>query len=176
MYQLPEQFIRANRASVETFTTFAQAAFSGAERVAALNLNTARSLLEEGANTSRTWLAARDVQDMVSLQATLARPDLGTLSAYSRRVLDITAQTQEALNEVVEARVSEINTDLDLALDKMVKKAPAGSDLALSALRSSLSAVNSAYKDLSRTAKQFTEMAEANFAVATTTKLAPKIA
>ncbi|MCF8176346.1 MAG: phasin family protein [Burkholderiaceae bacterium] len=176
MYQLPEQFVRANRASVETFTTFAQAAFSGAERVAALNLNAARSLLEEGTSTSRNWLAAKDVQDMVSLQATLARPDLGTLNAYSRRVLDITVQTQEALSDVVDARLSEINTDLDLALDTMVKNAPAGSDLALSAFRTSLSAVNSAYKELSRTAKQITEMAEANFAVAAATKPAPKIA
>ncbi|HNB07330.1 MAG TPA: phasin family protein, partial [Thauera aminoaromatica] len=38
----PEQFTAANKANIETLLTLANTAFASAERLAALNLNTAR--------------------------------------------------------------------------------------------------------------------------------------
>ena len=44
------------------------------------------------------------------------------------------------------------------ALDKMVKSAPAGSEVAVAAVKSAISAVNSTYDNLSKAGKQFAEM------------------
>ena len=41
-----EQFASANKANVETLLTIANTAFASAERLAALNLNTARAVLD----------------------------------------------------------------------------------------------------------------------------------
>ena len=48
------------------------------------------------------------------------------------------------------------------ALDRMVKNAPAGSEVGVAALKSGIAAVNSAYDNLSKVAKQFTEASQAN--------------
>jgi hypothetical protein len=68
---------------------------------------------------------------------------------------------------VVEAQVSELNKNLTLALDEAVKTAPAGSDLAVNALRSAIAAANTAYDSMTKAAKQAGEITEANIAAAT---------
>ena len=83
---------------------------------------------------------------------------------YSRRVYAIANQTREALSKVVDSQVSEVNASLGTTLDQAVKTAPAGTDLAINALRSALAAANTAYDTMSKTAKQATEIAEANLA------------
>jgi hypothetical protein len=103
---------------------------------------------------------------LVALQKSLAKPDTEKAADYTRRVYEIATQTQEALSHVVEAQVAELNKNLGLALDEAVKTAPAGSDLAVNALRSVISAANSAYDSMSKAAKQASEIAEANLAVA----------
>ena len=176
MYKVPEQLTRANKVGVETLVTIANAAFAGAERLAALNLNAARSLLEDSAANTRALLAVTDVKDLISLQNTLAQPGLERATVYSRSVCQIATATQEALSEVVEGRISEMNKSASLALDKAVKNAPIGSDVAVNAIRSALSAANSVYDDMSKVARRVTEIAQANLAADTAIKSGGKAA
>lgn len=173
MYNVSEQLSSSNKAGVETFMTIANATFAGAERLAALNLNAARTFVEDSAANTRALLAVKDVEEMVSLQKSLAQPDAEKATDYSRRVYEIATETQGVLSQVIEAQMSELNKNLTQALDKAVKTAPAGSDLAVNALRSAISAANSAYDSMSKAAKQATEMAEANLGAATAA-LTPK--
>jgi phasin family protein len=166
MNKVSEQISNSNKAGVETFMTIANATFAGAERLAALNLNAARNFIEDSTASTRALLAVKDVETLVALQKSLAKPDTEKAADYTRRVYEIATQTQEALSHVVEAQVAELNKNLGLALDEAVKTAPAGSDLAVNALRSVISAANSAYDSMSKAAKQASEIAEANLAVA----------
>jgi len=125
MYKVPEQLASANKAGVETFATIANTAFAGAERVLALNLNAARTLLADGAVNARVLSSVRDVEGLVSLQTKLGQPGLEKAVAYSRRVYDIATQTREALSQVVRAQFFELNRTLGLARGKAVKTAPA---------------------------------------------------
>ncbi|MCX7163191.1 MAG: phasin family protein [Betaproteobacteria bacterium] len=170
MYKISEQLANANKAGVETFATIANTAFASAERVAALNLNAARTLLEDSADNARALFSVKDVQGLVSLQDTLGQPGLDKATAYSRSVYDIATQTQEALSRVVKAQFSELNKNLGLALDKAAKTGPAGSDVTVNAIKSALSAANSAYDSMTEAAKQATEMAEAKL-IATATAI-----
>lgn len=164
MYQMPEQFNSVSKAGVETLATLANTTFGGMEQLAALNLNAARTLLEQTAANSRALLAAGDVDVLRSIQASLAKADPDTLIDYSRRVYTIANQTREALSDVVDSQVSELNASLGSRLEQAVKTAPAGTDLAFNALRSALSAANTAYDTMSKAAKQANEIAEANLA------------
>lgn len=122
MNTLPEQVIDANRAAIETFLTMANAAFGGAERLAALNLNAARTLLDDSAANTRAMLAIEDVPGLVSLQGTLAQPGMDKAGVYSRSLYRIASETREALSEVVEGQVSELNTSARLVLDKAARQ------------------------------------------------------
>ncbi len=163
----PEQFTSTNKASVETLLTLANAAFASAERLAALNLNTARSILEDGVANTKALLGAKDVQELVSLQAALAQPIVEKAVAYARSVYEITSQSQEEVSKVMESQVAELNKGVASALDNAAKSAPAGSDVAVAAVKSAIAAANSAYDNMSKAAKQVAEIAEANVAAAT---------
>jgi len=167
MYTTPEQLAGANKANVETLLTIANTAFASAERLAALNLNTARTLLEDSVNNAKSLLAAKDAQELVSMQAALAQPAFEKAVAYSRSVYEITAQTQDEFSKIFDSQYVEMNKNVSSALDKAVKNAPAGSDVAVAAVKSAIAAANSAYETMNKAAKQVAEMAEANVAAAT---------
>jgi phasin family protein len=163
----PEQIAAANKANVESLLTLANTAFASAERLAALNLNTARNLLEDTVASAKALLSAKDVQELMSIQATLAQPSVEKAVAYSRSIYEIASQTQEEVGKIFEAQFAEANKSVTSALDKAVKNAPAGSDVAVAAVKSAIAAANSAYDSMTKAAKQVAEIAEANVAAAT---------
>lgn len=167
MFATPEQFAATSKGNVEALLTLANTAFAGAERLAALNLNTARSLLEDAVANSKALLGAKDVQELVSLQSSLAQPLVEKVVAYNRSVYEIASQSQEEVSKLVEAQLAEANKNVAAVLDKAAKSAPAGSDVAVAAVKSALAAANSAYDSVSKAAKQVAEIAEANVAAAT---------
>ncbi|MDY0011766.1 MAG: phasin family protein [Rhodocyclaceae bacterium] len=167
MYTTPEQFSASAETSVEAFMTLAKSAFNGAERLAALNLNTARAALEDTIDATRALLAAKDPQALLALQSSLAQPLVEKTLAYARNVYEIATQTQEELSKVVESKAMALNKDLGDALAKAAQSAPAGSDVAVAAVKSAIAAANSAYDSMSKAAKQVAEITEANVAAAT---------
>ena len=167
MYTTPEKLASANKANVETLLTLANTAFASAERLAALNLNTARTLVEESVSNAKSLLGAKDAQDLVGLQSSLGQPAVEKIVAYSRSVYEIATQTQEEISKVFEGQFAELNKNVASALDIAAKNAPAGSDVAVAAVKSAIAAANSAFDSMSKAAKQVTEIAEANVAAAT---------
>ena len=167
MFATPEQLASANKANVEAVLTLANTAFASAERLAALNLNTARAVLEDSVGNAKALLGVKDLQEFVALQSTLAQPSVEKAVAYSRSVYEISAQTQEEFSKVVETQFAELNKNVAALLDKAAKSAPAGSDVAVAAVKSAIAAANSAYDSINKAAKQVAEIAEANVAAAT---------
>jgi phasin family protein len=167
MYTTPEQLSAANKANVETLVTIANTAFASAERFAALNLNTARMMLEETAGSTKTLMTAKDARELMALQTAIAQPVLEKAVAYSRSAYEIATQTQEAMAKLFESQLAALNNNVTTALDKASQNAPAGSDLAINAVKSAIAAANTAYASMNKAAKQVAEMAEANVANAT---------
>lgn len=167
MFATPEQFAASNKANVEAFLTVVNSAFASAERLAALNLNTARAAFEDTMANTKAMMGVKDVQEMVSLQTALAQPLIEKAVAYNRSVYEITTQNQDEVSKLVEVQVAEMNKNLAAALDNAAKSAPAGSDVAVAAVKSAIAAANSAYDSVSKAARQVAEITEANVAAAT---------
>ena len=167
MFATPEQFAAANKAAVESLLNLANTALASAERVAALNLNTARSVLEDGVSNTKALLGVKDVQEALSVQSTLAQPNVEKAVAYSRSVYEISAQTQEEFAKVLEAQFGGFQKQVADLLDKAAKSAPAGSDVAVAAVKSAIAAATSAFDSMNKAAKQVAEITEANVAAAT---------
>jgi phasin family protein len=163
----PEQFAAANKASVEALLALATTSLASAERIAALNLHTARSLTEDSVANFKTLLGAKDPQEALSLQSSLAQPNVEKAVAYSRSLYEISAQTQEQISKIVESQLSGINSNVNSLVNDALAKAPAGSEVAVAAVKSAIAAANSAYEGLNKAAKQVAEIAEANVAAAT---------
>lgn len=167
MITTPENIASANKAAVETFITLANTAFASTERFAALNLNVGRSFLEDGIANAKALFGAKDPQQLFALQTTLAQPAAEKLVSYSRSVYEIATQTQEEVSKVIEAQFAEVKENITSVLEKAAKNAPAGSEAAVTAVKSAFAAANSAYDNISKASKQVVEIAEANLASAT---------
>lgn len=167
MFATPEKLAAWNKANVETMLTLANTGFAGVERLAALNLNTTRSALEEGVANVKALLGVKDMQEMMNLQSAWAQPALEKVVAYWRSVYEISTQTQEEFAKVFEAQYADFNKSVAAALENAAKSAPAGSEVAVAAVKSALTAANSVFDNMSKAAKQVADIAEANVTAAT---------
>ena len=169
MYVTPEQIQAASKANVETFLAVANTQFAALEKLANIQASAMKSAFEDSIANTRALLGAKDVQEFVSLQNSFAQPTLEKAMAYSRSVYEVATGANAELSKVAERRVAEWNENFVSLLDKAAKNAPAGSDVAVSAVKQMLAAANSAYDNFTKVAKQATEIAEANVAAATET-------
>ncbi len=163
----PEQFAAANKAAVDSLLSVANTALASAERIASLNLETARSVLEDSVANTKALMGAKDPQEALSIQASLTQPSVEKAVAYSKSVYEISTETQEQLTKMVEAQFGDFQKNVAAMLEKAAKSAPAGSDVAVAAVQSAIAAANSAFDNMRKTAKQVTEMAQTNMAAAT---------
>ena len=168
MYATPEQFAATSKASVDALFTIAQAQFAAFERLAVLNFNTTKAAFEDSVNQSKALLSAKDPQEFVNLSAASAQPALEKAIAYSRGVYELATQTQAEVTKLAETRAAEMNKTVGSLLEKLTQNAPAGSDVAVTAVKSAMAAANSAYDSFTKVVKQATDMAEANVTAATT--------
>lgn len=169
MYVTPEQIQAAGKSQVETVLSLAAMQFAAMEKLATLNANAMKSAFEDSLSNTRALFGAKDVQEFINLQSTLATPAIEKAIAYSKSVYEVATETNAELSKVAEQRVAEWNESFSSLLDKAVKNAPAGSDVAVAAVKSMIAAANSAYDNMTKVAKQATEIAEANVAAASET-------
>lgn len=174
----PEEFLNSSKASLDLAVFFSNTALASIERLTALNLNAARSILEESLAISKALLGAKDLQSFLSLQSSLTQPTIEKTVAYSRNVFEITSEAKENIAKVVESKIADANNKVSGLVQKALDKAPAGSEVAVAAVKSAIAASNSAYEGINKAAKQVAEIAEANVAAATsaTVKAAAAVA
>ncbi|TXG97512.1 MAG: phasin family protein [Rhodocyclaceae bacterium] len=163
----PEQFAAANKAAVDSLLSVANTALASAERIATLNLETARSVLEDSVSNAKAIMGAKDPQEALTIQASLAKPSVEKAVAYGKSVYEISSETQEQLAKMVEAQFGDFQKNVAAMLEKAAKSAPAGSDVAVAAVQSAIAAANSAFDNMRKAAQQVTEMAQSNIAAAT---------
>ena len=169
MYVTPEQIQATNKANVEAILALASSQFAAIEKFASLNANAVKAAFEDSLANARALAGAKDVQELLNLQSTFAQPAIEKAIAYSKSVYEVATQTNGEFSKVAERRVAEWNENFVSLLDKAAKNAPAGSDVAVSAVKQMIAAANSAYDNFNKVAKQATEIAEANVVTATET-------
>ena len=166
MYQTPEQLVAMNKANLEVAMKFAGVALQGAERILDLQLKAAKSAFSDSVENAKTIAAVKDVKELASLKNSLAQPSIEKATAYAKSIYDVTTATQAQFGALVEEQVSEFNKQVVTALDKMVKTAPAGSEVGIAAFKSAIAAVNSGYDNISKVAKQFADATQSNIEAA----------
>jgi len=159
-----EQFAALQKANLDTTLSLASAVLAGAERLANLQLSTAKDLLADNAKTARSLMSIKNPQDLTAIQPSV-EPLLERALAYSRSVYEVTAQTQSEIAKVLEGRMKHLTASMNEAMETAAKAGP-GSDVAMAAMKSAMAAANSAYENVQKMTKQVTELTEANISAA----------
>jgi phasin family protein len=164
-----EQVLAAQKANVQTLFGLSAKAFEGVEKLVELNLQVARTALEEVGENATAALSVKDAQELLSLQASLLQPTAERAAAYTRHVYDIAAATNAEVVKAAEAQVADAQKKFMGLVDSASKNAPAGSENAVALVRSAVAAANNAFESVQKAAKQAADVAEANFQAITAT-------
>jgi phasin family protein len=164
----PEQVIAAHKASFDTLFAVFNNALDSAEKLAALNISSTRTALEDQLSGAKSLLGAKDLQEALSVQGSLVQPQIEKAIAYSRSLYEISSDVQEQLVKRLELHQSEVNKSVTSLLDSYSKSAPSsGSQAAVAAVKSAISAANTAFDNVNKAARQVANITEASVDAAT---------
>jgi phasin family protein len=169
MYNVPEQMVATNKENFETVIAFAGITTAGAEKLIELQLRTAKNFFADAVKNAKALAAVKDVQELTEIQTAIAQPVADKATTYARSVYAVIAETQAELNKFFEERIAETNKTFVTVLDQAVKSAPAGSDVAVAAVKSAMAAANQAYDAFSKATRQVAEATETTMTAATNT-------
>lgn len=146
---IPEQIAAIAEANIGVAMNLSTISLNSAERLAALNLNALRSVLDDFAACSKALIEMKDAQDLPKLQSAFSEPAKDKVVTYSRKLQELAATTQHELSNVMKSYFGDIT------------KSSAGSS----------SGWGSAFDLFEKAGRQFASIAEANIkAVAQTSE------
>jgi phasin family protein len=166
MYTTPTQFVEMQKSHVDALNTLGHALFSAAEKLITLNLAAVKAVMQDTSESTRTLLGARDAQELMALSSALGQPNIEKAVGYSRNFYAIVSDAGAEIAKVFEAQINDGNRKATEMLELVSKNAPAGSEPLVSMFKSAVAASNTAFDTAQKTAKQATDWAESNFAVA----------
>ena len=166
-----EQIVATNKANLETLFGLTTKAFAGVEKMVELNVTAAKAALAETAEHAKASMSVKDAQEFMALQAGLLQPMAEKSAAYSRHLYDIANSASAEFTKNVEAQSAEAQSKFMGLVDSASKNAPAGSESAVTMMKSAVAAANNAFESVQKSVKQATEMAEKNFTTASETAM-----
>ena len=174
MYNATEQFAELNKASVEQVTKLAAVALQNAEKLFNANLEAAKFALAQGVEGASAAAAAKDVQQLFTLPSRYAETGVQGALGYSRNLYEIASETQAQYTALAEEAFAAYTKGFASWVDKAGANAPAGSDFAVNALKSTVAATSVAFDQFQKATKQVVDLADASVraAAANATKAA----
>ena len=159
----PEQVVAANKANLETLVGLTSKAFSGVEQLIELNLAAAKSAMVDSQEHINASLSVKDAQELLALQSSLFQPLAEKAVAYNRHLYEIATGTGAHFQGTMEGKFAEAQQTFHAMVDNAAKNAPAGSEAAVAAFKTAVSAGNNALETVQKAVKQATEVAESNY-------------
>ncbi len=162
MYNTPEQVTEFNKSAVNAALQLTKIALDTAERFVGLQLEAGKDSFAEVSETLRALTEARDPQQLLDLRAKLTDKGVEKATAYSRSLYDVAAHAQAQVSALLEGQAADWNQSIASNIDKAVKAAPAGADVAIAAVKSTVAATTAAFDGVTKTAKQMASFADAS--------------
>src|SRR5579862_4530175 len=162
MYTPTEQLTEINKAGYANAVKLAELSLDKAERLTKLNLQAAKVVLEQGAYTASAVAGVKDVQELAAVRVKLAEAGVQSVIGYSRGVYQIASEAQADLSALAEEAWAGYTKTVAAWVEHAAKNAPAGSDVAVTALKSTVAATTAAFDQLSKATKQVVSFADAS--------------
>lgn len=171
MSSISEQLAAAAKAHFETqfqlLNTLTSKAFEGVEQVIELNMNAARTSLEDAASAAREMNSAADPQTLLAASAAQVQPNAGKTLDYNRHLAAIGESIYSEFAKAAEAQVAENRKKLAALVEEAEKNAPPGSENAIAIMKTILGNADASFEQGMKNAMQAVEALKANVSVAT---------
>jgi phasin family protein len=177
MYNAPtEQFVEFNKNNVAQASKFAAIALGNAEKVLKLSMQATRAAFEQSIENAQAVASVKDVQELLAVRSKLAESGVQTALAYSKNLYEIASEAQAELTAMSEASWATYTRGVAKWVDTASQSAPAGSDVAVNAFKSTVAATTAAFDQFQKATKQVVNLADASVRAAanSASKVAPK--
>ena len=158
-----EQLMASHKANIETLFGLTQKAFEGVEKLVELNVQATKAALAETANNAQAVMGVKDAQELLALQASMVQPLAEKTAAYSRHLYDIAQSAGVEISKTFEGQTAEAQKKFADLVESATQNAPAGSETAVTMMKSAMTAANTAFESVQKAVKQAGDMAETNF-------------
>ncbi len=176
MYNAKEQFTAFSKTNVAQASKFAALSLENTEKLVKFNLGATKAVFAQSVEGVQAVAAVKDVQDLVALRTKLAEAQMQTAMGYSRHLYEMATEAQAQYSALAEEAFAVYTKGVAGWVDQASKAAPAGSDSAFNAFRSTIAATTAAFDQFQKASKQVVSIADANVraAAATATKATAK--
>jgi phasin family protein len=166
MSSIPEQLAAAAKAHFETqlqlLNTFAGKAFDGVEKVIELNLDTAKSSMQDASAAAGNMASTSDPQAFLSASGSQVQPSVEKTIDYNRRLAEITESVYADFSRIADEKVAESRKKLEEMIEEAMRNAPPGSENAIAVMKSVLSNADSTYDQMMASTRQALETLRTN--------------
>lgn len=167
MYKPTEPFAGMSKTGYDNGIKLASLSLDKAERLTKLNLQAAKVALEQGVYSANAVAGIKDVQEFVAVRTKLTEAGVQNALGYSRGVYQIASEAQADFSALAEEAWASYTKGVAAWVEKAAKHAPAGSDVAVTALKSTVAATTAAFDQFSKATKQVVSFADASVRAAT---------
>jgi len=129
--------------------------------VIALQLEYARTALEQATRSARELAKAKDVQELLAVRTRNAETAVERLMGYSRSLYEISSEAQTQFSRLAEERMTNFQATVSETVEKAARSTPAGGDVAAAAIKSSLAATTAAFDSFNKAARNVASLADA---------------
>ena len=162
MYNASEQFAELNQAHVSNAIKLASLSIENAEKLVSLNINAAKLAIAQAIEGAQAAASVKDVQELMALRAKLAEVGVQSATGYSRTLYELSSQAQAGFSALAEESWSSYTKGVAAWVEKASANAPAGSDVAVNALKSTFAASTAAFDQFQKATKQVVDLADAS--------------
>jgi phasin family protein len=168
MTNIPQEITEFGEAALTSAAKISKVSLDSAEKLFALQLEFAKATLADATHFAKAIAQAKDPQDLMAFRGKSTESALEKLVGYSRQVYEVASDAQGEIAKLAEERMAHFNQTLAQGVDQASKTAPAGSDVAVAALKSTMAATTAAFDSYAKAARNFASYTDAGI------KSAPK--
>jgi phasin family protein len=170
MVNIADQMSELNSAAVLSAARLSKLSLDSAERLLALQLGFAKNALGDVTRTARAASGTQDVQQLLALRTKAAETAMTQWLEYARSLYEVASDTQAELSKLAEERLGDLQRSVNETVDQAAKSAPAGSDVAVAAMKSSLAAATAAFDSFTKAARHAASFTDAGVKAAAAPK------
>lgn len=161
--QITAKLVEIQGESLNTAFALSTKAVERAQQLVDINFAASKAVLEEAQDGLEQALTIKDPQEFASLvQSDVFAPLGGKLAAHQRAVAKIVREGNVELAEVAEAQIGQFQAGVQNWVQTLAANAPAGSDVFVNALKTSVDTALQGYEQFQSAAKEAAAVAEQN--------------
>jgi len=169
MYNPTEQIAEINKVNLAQATKLAALSLENAEKLVRFNLGAAKAAFAQSVEGAQAVASVKDVQDLIALRTKIAEAQVQTAVGYSRQLYELATEAQAGYSALAEEAFGVYTRGVASFVDSAAKSAPAGSDVAVNAFKSTMAATTAAFDQFQKASKQVVSIADANVRAAAAT-------